>query len=149
MDSAGFWEATREGRITLCRCSDCGTWLARPLERCHRCGGPTSFADVTGAGTIYSFIVVRHRSVPAFADLVPYVLALVEFVEGPRLPGILLDERGPGVTIGQRVSAELVQFDGAEEQAVAFRRMRQTESPKPPVTRSVSPVRNDAFGEAR
>jgi uncharacterized OB-fold protein len=39
--------------------------------------------------------------VPAFAHLVPYVIALVEFDEGPRLPGILLGERGPGVAIGQ------------------------------------------------
>ncbi|MER5754526.1 OB-fold domain-containing protein [Streptomyces sp. NPDC002088] len=122
-DSVGFWEATREGRIALCRCSDCGAWLARPLERCNRCGGPTSFTDVTGAGTIYSFIVVRHRSVPAFAALVPYVLALVEFDEGPRLPGILLDEQGPGVAIGQRVRAELVEFAGAGERAVAYRRV--------------------------
>jgi uncharacterized OB-fold protein len=131
-DSAGFWEATREGRIALCRCSDCGAWLARPLERCSSCGGPTSFTDVTGTGTVYSFIVVHHASVPAFAALVPYVLALVEFDEGPRLPGMLLDEQGPGVAIGQRVSAELTQFTGAEERAVVYRRVNDVEQPSVP-----------------
>ncbi|MEV6480600.1 OB-fold domain-containing protein [Streptomyces sp. NPDC051576] len=131
-DSAGFWEATREGRVALCRCSDCGVWLARPLERCNRCGGPTSFTDVTGSGTIYSFIVVRHGSVPAFASLLPYVLALVEFDEGPRLPGILLDEQGPGVAVGQRVRAELTQFTGAVERAVTYRRVNDGEQPSVP-----------------
>ncbi|MGX9889351.1 Zn-ribbon domain-containing OB-fold protein [Streptomyces sp. NPDC002276] len=131
-DSAGFWEATREGRIALCRCSDCGVWLARPLELCNRCGGPTSFTDVTGTGTIYSFIVVHHGSVPAFATLVPYVLALVEFDEGPRLPGILLDEQGPGVAIGQQVRAELRQFAGAEEYAVVYRRVTDDRRPSVP-----------------
>ncbi len=82
-DSAGFWEATREGRIALCRCTGCGTWLARPLERCSRCAAPTSFDPVAGTGTVYSYIVVHHPAVPAFKHLVPYVIALVEFDEGP------------------------------------------------------------------
>jgi uncharacterized OB-fold protein len=121
-DSAGFWEATREGRIALCHCPGCGTWLGRPMERCYNCGEPTAFADVAGNGTIYSYIVVHNPSVPAFAHLVPYVIALVELDEGPRLPGILLGERGPGVTIGQRVRAELTGVPGADERAIAFRR---------------------------
>ena len=120
-DSAGFWQATREGRIALCRCTGCGAWLARPLERCQYCAALTEFEPVAGAGAIYSYIVVHHPAVPAFAHLVPYVIALVEFDEGPRLPGILLGERGPGVAIGQRVRAELTAFPGADERAVTFR----------------------------
>ncbi|ROO87492.1 hypothetical protein EDD29_5100 [Actinocorallia herbida] len=122
-DSIGFWEATREGRLALCRCTDCGTWLPRPLERCNRCAGPTEFADVAGTGTVYSHIVVHHPSVPAFASLVPYVVALVEFDEGPRLPGILLGESGADIAVGQRVAAELTLFPGAEERAVTYRRL--------------------------
>lgn len=121
-DSIGFWEATREGRITLCRCTECGTWLPRPVERCAECGGPASFSEVAGTGTVYSFIVVHHATVPTFASLVPYVIALVEFDEGPRLPGILLGEHGPGVAIGQRVRAELTEVPGAEDRAIAYRR---------------------------
>jgi uncharacterized OB-fold protein len=129
-DSIGFWEATREGRIALCRCGECKAWLARPIERCNHCGEATSFTGIAGTGTIYSFIVVHHPSVPAFAALVPYVIALVELDEGPRLPGILLDERGPGVAIGHRVRAELTRFPGAEERAIAYRRLHDGEEPK-------------------
>ncbi|MCD4524245.1 Zn-ribbon domain-containing OB-fold protein [Nocardioides sp. cx-173] len=121
-DSRGFWEATREGRIALCRCTECGSWLGRPLERCHVCAGPTAFADVAGTGTIYTFIVVHRPVIPAYADLVPYVIAVVELDEGPRLPGILLGENGAGVAIGQPVRAELSAVPGTEERAVAFRR---------------------------
>jgi uncharacterized protein len=121
-DSIGLWEAAREGRIALCRCTDCGTWLGRPLERCNQCAGPTAFEDVSGAGTVYSYIVVHQPSVPAFAHLVPYVVALVELDEGPRLPGMLLGERGPGVSIGDRVQGELTEVAGTNERALAFRR---------------------------
>ncbi|MFG1923336.1 Zn-ribbon domain-containing OB-fold protein [Cryptosporangium sp. NPDC048952] len=119
-DSIGFWAATREGRIALCRCGDCGTWLARPLASCSRCGAKTRFEDISGTGTIYSYIVVHHPSVPAFAAMVPYVVALVEFDEGPRLPGLLLGQPGE---IGDRVRAELTRFPGADEDAVTFRRI--------------------------
>jgi uncharacterized protein len=123
-DSTGFWEAAREGRIVLCRCTDCGGWLGRPLERCSQCGGPTTFADVSGTGAVYTYIVVHSPSVPAFAHLVPYVVALVELDEGPRLPGILIGERGPGVSIGDRVQGELIEVGGTDERALAFRRTR-------------------------
>jgi uncharacterized protein len=121
-DSLGFWEAAREGRIALCRCTACGNWLGRPLERCSACGELTSFQDVPGSGTIYTYIVVHRPTIPAFAALVPYVVAIVEFDEGPRLPGILLGEHGPGVAIGQRVQGELIDVPGATERALAFRR---------------------------
>ncbi|MET0147035.1 MAG: OB-fold domain-containing protein [Ilumatobacteraceae bacterium] len=121
-DSAGFWAAAREGRVALCHCQECGHWMQRPLERCNRCGGPTGFDDVAGTGTIYSFIVVHHPGVPTFAGEIPYVIAIVEFDEGPRLPGILIGEKGPGVAVGQPARAELVQVPGAEEKALMFRR---------------------------
>jgi uncharacterized OB-fold protein len=121
-DSIGFWQAAREGRIALCRCTGCDTWLGRPMERCNQCGASTAFVDVSGTGTIYSYIVVHNPSVPAFADLVPYVVALVELAEGPRLPGILLGERGPGVSIGDPVQGELIEIAGTDERPLAFRR---------------------------
>ncbi len=122
-DSAGFWEAIGEGRIALCRCTQCHTWLARPLERCSRCGAATSFEDIAGTGTVYSFIVVHHPSVPAFAAMVPYVVALIELDEGPRLPGILLDRFRIEPAIGQRVRAELTDLPRADERAIMFRRV--------------------------
>jgi uncharacterized OB-fold protein len=120
VDSKGFWDGVRDGRFVLCRCRYCRHWLQPPLERCMHCCGETGFEDVTGAGTIYSFIVVHHPSVPAFATDLPYVVALVELDEGVRFPGRLLDERGPRVRVGQRVRAEIVDVPGGER-SVAFR----------------------------
>lgn len=121
LDSVGFWDAAREGRLTVCHCRACDTWMPRPLAACSSCAQPTTFDDVTGAGTIHSFIVVRQPTVPAFAAMVPYVLALVELEEGPRITGMLLDESGIGVEIGQGVTAQLTTFPGATEPAITFR----------------------------
>jgi hypothetical protein len=85
-----------------------------PLERCHRCAAPTSFAAVAGTGSIYSYIVVHHPSVPAFAHPVPCIIALA---------------------IGQRVRADLTQFPGAAERAITFRRIDLPATDSPAVRR--------------
>ena len=36
-------------------------------------------------GTVYTYTVVRHATHAALADRIPYVVAIVELAEGPRL----------------------------------------------------------------
>jgi uncharacterized OB-fold protein len=38
-----------------------------------------------GGGTVYTYTVVEHPTHPAFQDRVPYVVAVVELDEGPRV----------------------------------------------------------------
>jgi uncharacterized OB-fold protein len=110
VDSAEFWQRTAEGRLAMCRCSACGEWHQRPLERCRRCAEPTEFADVSGKGIVYSFIVVRRPVSPGYLDKVPYVIALVELPEqrSLRLPTRIVDVDPSAVYVGMPVE---VRFD--------------------------------------
>jgi hypothetical protein len=121
MDSAPFWAAAKDGRLALCRCRDCRSWLQPPLERCKHCAGETGFEMASGTGEIYSYIVIRHLSVPAFAHLLPYAVALVDLAEGVRLPGRLIGIEPTQVRIGQRVMAEFETLPGATAPAAVFR----------------------------
>jgi uncharacterized OB-fold protein len=107
VDTLPFWKATGEGKLMLCRCVDTGEWIHPPQERSRRTGGPVRFEEVSGLGTIFSFIVVRHQSVPGHA--VPYVVGLVELDEqaGLRLTGIIAAPP-EDVTIGLPVRARIV-----------------------------------------
>ena len=103
-DSAGWWEALSHGALSMCRCTECHRFMQVPQERCRLCAGPTTFEQVSGTGTIFSFIVVRHQSIPSLTP--PYVVALVELDEQPglRLSGIV--EADPlDLAIGERVRA--------------------------------------------
>jgi uncharacterized OB-fold protein len=102
-DSQGFWDATREGRLAISRCQVCGTFQHPPHERCRECGGAVAFEDVSGRGTIYSFIVVRQALVPA--DQVPYVIAQVELEEQPdvRVVGVVTGCEPEAVGVGRSV----------------------------------------------
>jgi uncharacterized protein len=112
-DTVGFWEALAGGRLALCRCQACRSWMHPPLERCRRCGGPTSFEPVSGAGTVHSFIVMHRASVPGLGP-VPHVIALVDLDDTPgvRVSGRIADA-GPGdVVVGARVTAHVVAVPG-------------------------------------
>lgn len=86
--SAPFWEACRNHELRLQCCDGCGQrrFPAGPI--CHRCGSKDSTWTLTeGRARVYSWIVVRHP-IPAdvYDDEVPYVVALVEFADGVRMP---------------------------------------------------------------
>src|SRR6201999_3597884 len=77
-DSAPYWEGLKNGSLMLCRCDDTGKWIHPPLERSRYTGGPVHFEEVSGNGTIFSYIVVRQALVPGRVP--PYVVGLVELV---------------------------------------------------------------------
>ena len=118
-DSAGFWAAARDGTLAIARCTECRTWLHPPLERCRRCGGAITFEPVSGDGTLFSFIVVRHPAVPGHE--IPYVVALVELAEQPGLRmTAVLDADPDAVKIGMPVRARLVKVGTDGLQAPEF-----------------------------
>jgi uncharacterized OB-fold protein len=121
-DTAGYWEALNGGKLAICRCADCRTWMHPPLETCRHCCGETRFEAVSGQGTVYSFIVVRRQSVPGFVP--PYVVGVVEIVEQPgvRLTGVI--EADPTeVAIGQPVRAVIRSIAGSHYSAPAWQLM--------------------------
>jgi len=123
IDTQGFWEATAAGRLAICRCTQCRLWMQPPLERCRSCGEETRFEQVSGAGTISSFTVVRHPAVPGYLENLPYVVAIVELVEQKSLvlPTRLLDARPGEVRVGQRVSVEITDLPGGDFRVPTFR----------------------------
>jgi uncharacterized OB-fold protein len=113
VDTQGFWDATAAGRIALCRCTECGTWMHPPLERCRRCAGPTRFDAIAGTGTVHSFIVLHRESVPG-QGRGPHVLAAIDLdgVVGARLTGRVVVDDPALVTVGTRVRARIVDVPG-------------------------------------
>lgn len=83
--SRPFWEAARRHELMLQRCGACGKFIYYPRPRCPYCMSERlNWQRCSGRGTVYSYTVVRRPSSRAFADG-PYVLAIVELAEGPRL----------------------------------------------------------------
>ncbi len=81
-----FWEGTRARQLRLQRCRDCRKHIFYPRTICPFClSEHLEWVTATGKGKVYSYTVVRRAMHPAFREDVPYVLAIVELDEGPRL----------------------------------------------------------------
>lgn len=90
-DTAPFWEACREHRLVAQRCDDCGAFRFPPSPLCDHCRGwSATWTAVPVPGRLYSWIVAQHSVVPEFADQLPYVVGIVEFEGGVRIPGRVL-----------------------------------------------------------
>jgi uncharacterized OB-fold protein len=92
---AGFWEAAARHQLALPRCDRCRAWVWYPEPRCPRCGHHAMpWTPTSGRGTLYSWTVVEHTFLPAFASIVPYVVGLVELHEdkGVRVAARILVE---------------------------------------------------------
>ena len=101
LDDQGFWDACNNNRLVIQRCSDCHTLRHRPRPMCPHCRSMRyDWATVSGRGTLYSFSVVHHPLRESMRDHVPYVIALVELEEGPRLITNLVGTAPDHVRIG-------------------------------------------------
>jgi uncharacterized OB-fold protein len=59
------------------------------------------WTPVSGRGSVYSYSVVHRAQTPAFQ--VPYVVAIVELAEGPRMLTSIVDVKPEQVRIGMDV----------------------------------------------
>jgi hypothetical protein len=85
-ESVPFWEGAKAKKLMLPRCNVCGQFWFPPSQRCRHCLSPDfAWVESGGCGRIYSFVVYHRVYHPAFEADVPYVVAIVELDEGPRL----------------------------------------------------------------
>lgn len=99
-----YWDAAREGRLELQRCSACGLHLFTPRPVCSGCGSDDlGWVPVSGRGAVYTFTVAHRPPHPVFAGQVPLVVAVVELDEGPRLTTNIVHCDPTDVEIGMSV----------------------------------------------
>jgi uncharacterized OB-fold protein len=80
-----FWEAARRHELSVQRCRACGRHFFYPRAVCPHClADDVEWRRVSGRGTVHTFTVV-HRGQRNFPLPAPYVIAIVELDEGPRL----------------------------------------------------------------
>ena len=81
-----FYAWCRKHELRFQRCQDCATWRHPPRPMCGNCHSMRWEWGVTrGRGTVYSWTTVYQALDPAFANDVPYNVAIVGLDEGPRL----------------------------------------------------------------
>ena len=107
-DSASYWEGLHEGKLLVQRCQDCAKvqlYPRRPVPGVPRSGGLGG-----GERTGHRLLVHCHSSelLTAFSPTwIPYVVALVDLEEGPRLMTDLVDCEPDDVQVGMAVEGRI------------------------------------------
>ena len=85
-ETEAFWQGCREGLLLLQSCRACGHLQYYPRAVCTAClSSDLGWREVSGRGRIHSFTTVHRALSPAFEDDLPYVVAVIELEEGPRM----------------------------------------------------------------
>lgn len=81
-----FWKKTKEGKLVVEACSDCGKLRFPPRPMCPWCQSQaTEWKEMSGKGRIWSFCVSHPPLIPVFAERAPYLVAVVELDEDPTI----------------------------------------------------------------
>lgn len=103
-----YWQAAAEGRLLLrrCRADGCGAAHHYPREFCPRCWSEdVVWEQAAGDATLYTWSVVHRNDLPPFGARVPYVAAVVQLAEGPRMMTEIIDCPEDRLRVGMALTA--------------------------------------------
>ncbi|OBF89247.1 DNA-binding protein [Mycobacterium sp. 852002-51152_SCH6134967] len=89
-DSESWWAAVQDRTLMINECGSCGrnSLYARPF--CPYCWSEdVHLAPASGRSRLYTWSVIYQNAAPF--DAVPYVVAMVDLEEGPRLMTQIVD----------------------------------------------------------
>lgn len=111
-DTKPFWDALAQHRFELPWCEACGKAHYYPRMLCPHCGSDhIAWRPASGRGVVHTF-VINEKPARGFEDRAPYVIAVVELEEGPRmLSNVLTVERPTPDTVGIGMPVEVVYTD--------------------------------------
>ena len=85
-DAAEFWAGCARGELLVQTCASCGLRRMPPRPMCPRCRSlKFRWDEMSGRGTIWSFIVPHPPLLPAYQELAPYNVIIVTLDEDPTL----------------------------------------------------------------
>ncbi len=92
LETQPFWDAAREGRLLIKRCNTCERFHFYPRPFCPHCwSDDVEWFEASGRATLYTWSVVHRNDLPPFPERVPYVAAIVDLAEGPRMMTNVVD----------------------------------------------------------
>jgi len=85
-ETASWWEACRQEKLMIQRCSQCGAFQFYPRIVCTSCmSEQIEWFQASGRAKVLTYTICRLPVAQAYAADVPYVVALVQLEEGPTM----------------------------------------------------------------
>jgi uncharacterized OB-fold protein len=105
--SRPYWEGFRTGRFLVARCGGCGRVHHYPRPACPYCWSEdVAPVQASGRATLYTYSIVHMNDLPPFKERLPYVAAVVDLEEGPRVMTTIVDCDPADLRIGMALTAD-------------------------------------------
>ena len=99
--SKPFWDAVARNEFILQKCADCEQWIFYPRTICPHCwSNQLEWKQASGKARLKTWSVVQRPGHPAWQEVAPYVLGVVELEEGPTMMTHLLLDPDEDLKIG-------------------------------------------------
>ncbi|MEP6623150.1 MAG: Zn-ribbon domain-containing OB-fold protein [Acidimicrobiia bacterium] len=106
LETQPFWDAARAGRLSIKHCNSCDQHHFYPRPFCPHCWSEdVEWVDASGRATLYTWSVVHRNDLPPFPDRIPYVAAVVDLAEGPRMMTNVVDCEFDALCVGMDLEA--------------------------------------------
>ncbi|MBS4209389.1 OB-fold domain-containing protein [Bacillus sp. FJAT-50079] len=86
-----FWDGIEKKQFLLQQCGDCQQWVFYPRTICPHCwSNNLEWKAASGKAKLKTWGIVHRPGHPAWSEIAPYVLGVVELEEGPTMMTHLL-----------------------------------------------------------
>jgi uncharacterized OB-fold protein len=104
-----YWDGLKSRTLMLPRCGDCGHTFFYPRVLCPVCHSRAiSWVQASGRGKLHAFGIAHQTFNKAYKVPPPYVLAMIELEEGPRMLSNLINVKPDPRTIKCDMPVEVV-----------------------------------------
>ena len=96
-ESDVYWEKAKQHELWLRNCDECGVAYFYPRDISPCCfSRNTSWVKASGNASLFTYGIVHRPPHPGFMAEVPFVTAIVELEEGPKMAtNIVMDDPTP------------------------------------------------------
>jgi uncharacterized OB-fold protein len=103
---SSFYDFISEKRLMAAKCNNCGAVLLPPKPMCTSCfSANLKWSELEGSGKLLSYTVI-HVAPEQFQSLVPYLVGIVEFERGLRLPGMICNVEPKEICVGMNLKID-------------------------------------------
>lgn len=96
-ESDYYWEKAKAGELWLRQCNECSSAYFYPRDISPCCFSKnTSWIQASGKATLFTYAIVHRPPHPGFREDAPFVTAIVELEEGPKMASnVVIDDPTP------------------------------------------------------
>ncbi len=111
---SSFYAFLKQKQFMAVKCNECKTKILPPKQMCTNClSTDLKWIKIKDTGKLLSYTII-HVAPEQFQSIAPYIVGIVEFEDGLRLPGMICDVPPEKIIVGMKLKIDSVSIDSSQ-----------------------------------